>query len=79
MGRERLQPRRARFDELEQLAPRSDRMDDVMTAYVDRGNLVGGERAVHLLCLGHAQVVQVEGEEKFITHDLGSWIGYSKR
>jgi len=35
-------------------------------------------RAVHLLCLGHAQVVQVEGEEKFTTHDLGSWIGYSK-
>ncbi|MGJ8633894.1 MAG: HNH endonuclease [Luteolibacter sp.] len=35
-------------------------------------------RAVHLLCLGHAHVVQVEGEEKFTTHDLGSWIGYSK-
>ena len=35
-------------------------------------------RAVHLLCLGHAQVVQVEGEEKFSTHDLGSWITYSK-
>lgn len=35
-------------------------------------------RAVHLLCLGHAQVVQVEGEQKFATHDLGSWIGYSK-
>jgi 5-methylcytosine-specific restriction endonuclease McrA len=34
-------------------------------------------RALHLLCLGHAQVVQVEGEEKFQTHDLGSWIGYS--
>ena len=36
------------------------------------------KRAVHLLCLGHAQVVQVEGEEKFKTHDLVSWIGYSK-
>jgi 5-methylcytosine-specific restriction endonuclease McrA len=36
-------------------------------------------RAVHLLCLGHAQVVQVEGEEKFKTHDLVSWAGYSKR
>ncbi|MBC7981178.1 MAG: HNH endonuclease [Armatimonadetes bacterium] len=34
-------------------------------------------RALHLLCLGHAQVVQVEGENKFFTHDLGSWIGYS--
>jgi 5-methylcytosine-specific restriction endonuclease McrA len=36
------------------------------------------KRAVHLLCLGHAQVVQVDGEEKFSTHDLSSWIGYSK-
>ncbi len=35
-------------------------------------------RAVHLLCLGHAQVVQVEGEEKFNTHDLGSWVCYSE-
>lgn len=34
-------------------------------------------RALHLLCLGHAQVIQVEGEQKFTTHDLGSWIGYS--
>ncbi len=34
-------------------------------------------RAVHLLCLGHAHVVQVEGEEKFNTHDLTSWIVYS--
>ncbi|MFK7849488.1 MAG: HNH endonuclease [Akkermansiaceae bacterium] len=36
-------------------------------------------RAVHLLCLGHAQVVQVEGEEKFKTHDLLSWAGYSQK
>ncbi len=36
-------------------------------------------RAVHLLCLGHAQVVQVEGDEKFATHDLMSWVGYSKK
>src|SRR5690606_19500836 len=35
-------------------------------------------RALHLLCLGHAQVVQVEGEERFSTHDLSSWIGYSE-
>ncbi len=34
-------------------------------------------RAVHLLCLGHAEVVQVEGGEKFRTHDLCSWIDYS--
>jgi 5-methylcytosine-specific restriction endonuclease McrA len=30
-------------------------------------------RALHLLCLGHAQVVQVEGEERFATHDLAAW------
>ncbi len=35
-------------------------------------------RALHLLCLGHAQVVQVEGENCFCTHDLPSWIGHSK-
>jgi len=34
-------------------------------------------RSLHLLCIGHAEVVQVEGEERFRTHDLGSWIGYS--
>jgi len=34
-------------------------------------------RSLHLLCLGHAHVVQVEGEERFNTHDLGSWITYS--
>ena len=34
-------------------------------------------RSLHLLCLGHAQVVQVEGEERFNSHDLASWITYS--
>ncbi len=31
-------------------------------------------RAVKLLCLGHAQVVETEGEERFRTHDLDSWV-----
>lgn len=31
-------------------------------------------RAVKLLCLGHAQVVEAEGEMKYQTHDLGSWL-----
>ena len=35
-------------------------------------------RSLHLLCIGHGQVVQVEGEERFQTHDLGSWIRYSE-
>ena len=37
------------------------------------------KRAVHLLCLGHAQVVQVDGEDRFKTHDLGSWISHSSQ
>lgn len=36
-------------------------------------------RSLHLLCLGHAHVVQVEGEEKFQTHDILSWVGYSRQ
>jgi 5-methylcytosine-specific restriction endonuclease McrA len=36
-------------------------------------------RALHLLCAGHARVVQTEGEEQFQTHDLGSWIAHSQR
>lgn len=31
-------------------------------------------RALKLLCLGHAQVVEAEGEAKYQTHDLGSWL-----
>lgn len=34
-------------------------------------------RSVHLLCVGNAHVVQVEGEERFNSHDLSSWIRYS--
>lgn len=35
------------------------------------------KRAIKLLCIGHAKVVQVKGEEKFMTHDFSSWIEYS--
>ncbi len=35
-------------------------------------------RAVHLLCLGHARVVQVDGAECYATHDLASWLDYSR-
>jgi len=35
-------------------------------------------RALHLLCCGHARVVQTDGEEQFQTHDLCSWIGFSR-
>lgn len=34
-------------------------------------------RALHLLCVGHARVVQTDGENQFQTHDLGSWMDYS--
>jgi 5-methylcytosine-specific restriction endonuclease McrA len=36
-------------------------------------------RALKLLFLGHAQVVQTEGEDRFRTHDLGSWVDHSAR
>ncbi len=35
------------------------------------------KRALKLLCLGHAQVVQTEGECRYQTHDIGSWVNYS--
>jgi 5-methylcytosine-specific restriction endonuclease McrA len=34
-------------------------------------------RSLHLLCTGHARIVQVEGDECFTTHDLTSWVRYS--
>lgn len=34
-------------------------------------------RALKLLCLGHAQILQTEGEGKFQTHDFESWLEYS--
>ena len=51
----------------------------VLNRYWQPVHTCSARRAVHLLCLGHAQVVQVEGEQRFTTHDLGSWIGYSNR
>lgn len=35
-------------------------------------------RALSLLCLDHAKVVQTEGEAKYMTHDLASWAEYSR-
>jgi len=35
------------------------------------------KRALKLLCLGHAQVIQTEGEARYQTHDIGSWLSYS--
>jgi len=35
------------------------------------------KRALKLLCLGQAQVVQTEGECRYQTHDMGSWVDYS--
>ncbi|MFD2255167.1 HNH endonuclease [Luteolibacter algae] len=50
----------------------------VLNRYWQPVHTCSARRAVHLLCIGHAHVVQVDGEEKFTTHDLGSWIGHSK-
>ncbi|MEM9080979.1 MAG: HNH endonuclease [Verrucomicrobiota bacterium] len=35
------------------------------------------KRAMKLLCLGHAQVVQTDGEAVYQTHDLTSWLEHS--
>lgn len=34
-------------------------------------------RALKLLCLGHAEVVQTEGDARYQTHDISSWITHS--
>jgi len=63
-------------------------MDTTMPSILDRPVLVlnrywqpvhtcSVRRSLHLLCISHAQVVQVDGEERFQTHDLSSWIDYS--
>jgi len=35
-------------------------------------------RAIKLLCLGRAQVVQTEGQCRYQTHDISSWLDYSE-
>ncbi len=57
------------LDELETLAPRSGRMDDVLLAYVDRGHLIGGEEAVGLLCRG-ARVAYRAGKSRIVQQML---------
>jgi 5-methylcytosine-specific restriction endonuclease McrA len=34
-------------------------------------------RAMKLVCVGHAQVVQTDGSERFYAHDFPSWLAYS--
>lgn len=34
-------------------------------------------RALRLVCLGHAQIVQTDGEARYQTHDLMSWVEHS--
>ncbi|NNC86917.1 MAG: HNH endonuclease [Akkermansiaceae bacterium] len=34
-------------------------------------------RALKLVCLGHAQVVQTDGEARYQTHDFTSWVEHS--
>ena len=36
------------------------------------------KRALRLLCLGHAQVVQTEGKARYQTHDMSSWAQYTQ-
>ena len=34
-------------------------------------------RALKLVCLGHAHIVQTDGEAQYQTHDFGSWVEHS--
>jgi 5-methylcytosine-specific restriction endonuclease McrA len=54
-----------------------DRPVLVLNRYWQPVHTCSARRALRLLCTGHAQVVQVEGEEQFTTHDLGGWIRHS--
>jgi 5-methylcytosine-specific restriction endonuclease McrA len=51
----------------------------VLNRYWQPVHACSARRAVHLLCLGHAHVVQVDGDDKFTTHDLVSWISHSRQ
>ena len=35
------------------------------------------KRAIRLVCLGHAQIVQTDGDAQYQTHDLISWAKHS--
>lgn len=60
-----------------------------MTTVLDRAVLVlnrswqaihtcSVRRALHLVCLGHAQIVQVDGDAVYSTHTFDSWVDYSQ-
>ena len=59
------------------MSPVLDRPVLVLNRYWQPVHTCSVRRSLRLLCTGHAQIVQVEGEEQFSTHDLGSWIDYS--
>lgn len=54
-----------------------DRPVLVLNRYWQPVHTCSVRRSLHLLCTGHAQVVQVDGDERFSTHDLMSWIRHS--
>ena len=54
-----------------------DRPVLVLNRYWQPVHTCSVRRSLRLLCVGHAQVVQVEGDEQFQTHDLHSWLDYS--
>lgn len=41
-------------------------------------NTCSARRAVSLLFIGHAQVVQTDAENNFYTHDIASWLDFSE-
>lgn len=61
-------------------------MDDVLAKSVlvlnrnwQAVQICTARRAVHLISIGHARVVQEEGPEMYETHDFDSWLSYSQR
>ena len=49
----------------------------VLNRYWQPAHTCTVRRSLHLLCTGGALVVQTDGEERFGTHDLASWIRHS--
>lgn len=54
-----------------------DRPVLVLNRYWQPVHTCSVRRSLHLLCTGHAQVVQVDGDEMYQSHDFGSWLRIS--
>ncbi len=64
------------LDTLDEHAASAGRMDDALAAYVDRAAVIGGERAVHVLCRG-ARVASESGDEAAMKQMLAEAIEHA--